>query len=92
MRHVVHGTGAVGGQCQGRVVARQLDDLAVVIRVPFDVRDALVQQAPGVFSIPPRFAEHMMVVAALSADDADLVEQALTSAWRLQNPPASAGR
>jgi hypothetical protein len=32
-------------QCRGRLLARQLDDLSVVIRVPFDVRDFLVQQA-----------------------------------------------
>ena len=65
-------------------MARELDDTHVVVRVPFDVRDALLHQHPGVFAVPPRFAKHMMVVADLAAGDDGAVEDALESAWRFQ--------
>ena len=76
--------GAARWQLKGRLVARELDDTHVVVRVSFDVRDALLHQHPGVFSVPPRFAKHMMVVADLAAGDDGAVEDALESAWRLQ--------
>jgi hypothetical protein len=71
-------------ECRGRLVARQLDDTHVVVRVPFDVRDLLVRQAPSTFSIPNRFAKHMMIVADLAGGDDDAIADAVTSAWRLQ--------
>ncbi len=76
--------GAARWQYQGRLVARELDTTHVALRVPFDVRDALLRQHPGVFSVPPRFAKHMMVVADLAAGDDGAVEDAVESAWRLQ--------
>ena len=83
--------GLLRWQCGGRLVARQLDATSVVVRAPFEVRDFLLQQSPEVFSVPARFAEHMMVVADLSADDMGLVEQAMDSAWRLQTADSSRG-
>jgi hypothetical protein len=71
-------------QRNGRLVARELDESHVVVRVPFDVRDALLQQYPDVFSVPSRFAKHMMVVADLDAGDDGAVEDAVNAAWRLQ--------
>lgn len=71
-------------QYQGRLVARELDATHVVVRAPFDVRDALLHLHPNVFSVPSRFAKHMMVVADLDADDDGAVEDAVESAWRLQ--------
>ena len=74
-------------QLHGRLVARQVDDDHVVVRVPFDVRDLLVHQHPEVFSVPPRFARHMMVVADLGASHPDLVGavgDAVAAAWELQ--------
>lgn len=68
----------------GRLVARQLDERYVVIRADFDLRDALVRQFPGTFSVPERFAKHMMLVADLESADPDAVEEALVEAWRLQ--------
>lgn len=76
--------GAARWQCHGRLVARELDATHVVVRVPFDVRDALLHQHPSVFSVPSRFAKHMMVVADLAAGDDGAVEDAVESAWRLQ--------
>lgn len=77
-----------GGQAQwryhGRVVARQLDDTHVVIRTHFDNRDSLLRQFPGTFSVPSRYAKHMMVVADLADGDAGAIEDALEAAWELQ--------
>jgi hypothetical protein len=67
----------------GRLVARQLDDEHLVIRAEFGYRDAILRQSPETFSVPPRYAKHMMVVADL-AGDAGAIEDALEAAWRLQ--------
>ena len=68
----------------GRVVARQLDDAHIVIRADFDYRDLILQQHPATFSVPTRWAKHMMVVADLPAGDAGAIEDALEKAWDLQ--------
>ena len=68
----------------GRLVARQLDDGHLVIRADFDYRDAILRQFPATFSVPSRFAKHMMVVADLASADAGAVEDALVAAWELQ--------
>lgn len=67
-----------------RLVARQLDDSHVVIRSSFDGRDVLLRSFPGTFSVPTRFARHMMVVADLEQGDGDAIEEAVVAAWRLQ--------
>ena len=68
----------------GRLVARQLDDVHLVIRADFGYRDAMLRQFPGTFSVPARYAKHMMVVADLAAGDAGAIEDALEAAWQLQ--------
>jgi hypothetical protein len=68
----------------GRLVARQLDDTHVVIRADFDYRDSVLRQFPGTFSVPIRYAKHMMVVADLVTGDAGAIEDALDAAWQLQ--------
>ena len=76
--------GAARWQLRGRLVARELDATHVVVRVPFDVRDTLLRRRPGVFSLPRRFAKHMMVVADLDGGDDGAVEDAVEAAWNLQ--------
>jgi len=68
----------------GRLVARQLDDAHVVIRADFDNRDVMLRQFPGTFSVPSRYARHMMVVADFRAGDAGAIEDAIGAAWDLQ--------
>ena len=68
----------------GRLVVRQLDAAHVVIRADFEHRDLLLGQFPQTFSVPARYAKHMMVVADLGRGDAGAVEDALEAAWRLQ--------
>ncbi len=68
----------------GRLVARQIDDSHIVIRADFDYRDVLLRQFPATFTVPERFAKHMMVVADLEAGDPQAIEDALVAAWELQ--------
>jgi hypothetical protein len=68
----------------GRLIARQLDEARLVIRADFDYRDQLLRQFPGTFSVPARYAKHMMVVADLARGDAGAIEDALEAAWQLQ--------
>jgi hypothetical protein len=69
---------------QGRLVARQLDDVHVVIRADFDYRDSVLRQFPRTFSVPTRYIKHMMVVADLASGDDGAIEDALEAAWELQ--------
>jgi hypothetical protein len=71
----------------GRLVVRQLDDDHVVIRSDFDYRDSILRQFPATFSVPNRYAKHMMVVANVTRDDAGAIEDAIEAAWRLQRRP-----
>jgi hypothetical protein len=68
----------------GRLVARRLDDVHLVIRADFEYRDLILRQFPGTFSIPTRYIKHMMVVADLDGGDAGAIEDALEAAWQLQ--------
>jgi len=70
---------------RGRLVARQLDDSHIVIRASFEFRDFLLQSFPETFSVPKRFAKHMMVVADLENGNPDAVEDAVIGAWELQS-------
>jgi hypothetical protein len=68
----------------GRLVARQLDEVHLVIRADFGYRDAMLRQFPGTFSVPSRYVKHMMIVADLAGGDAGAIEDALEAAWQLQ--------
>jgi hypothetical protein len=49
-----------------------------------------LHQFPNRFTVPRRFEKHMIVLAGLANSDAEAIEDALTSAWRLQareSPP-----
>ena len=68
----------------GRLVARQLDDVHLVIRADFDYRDFMLRQFPETFSVPTRYIKHMMVVVDLARGDAGAIEDAIEAAWQLQ--------
>jgi hypothetical protein len=84
--------GLLDWRYHGRLIARQLDDGRIVIRASFDVRDFLLQSFPETFSVPKRFAKHMMVVADLEHGNRDAIEDALIAAWELQSDPARVDR
>jgi len=77
--------GLLDWRYHGRLVARQLDETHVVVRASFDFRDFLLQSFPETFSVPKRFAEHMMIVADLESGNADAIEDAVIGAWELQS-------
>jgi hypothetical protein len=77
--------GLLSCRYHGRLVARQIDETHVVVRCSVDVRDQLVAQFPDTFSVPARFAKHMMIVADLRRGDEGAIEDALIAAWRLQS-------
>lgn len=83
VRHTTAG-GPSRWQHRGRLIARELDATHVVVRMPFEVRDVLLAHHPDVFSVPRRFAKHMMLVADLSAGNDGAVEDALSAAWQMQ--------
>jgi hypothetical protein len=68
----------------GRLVARQVDEAHLVIRADFDYRDLILRQFPGTFSVPARYAKHMMVVADFARGDGAAIEDAFEAAWQLQ--------
>jgi hypothetical protein len=69
---------------QGGPPGRQLDDTHLVIRAVFDYRDSIQRQFPGAFSVPARYAKHMVIVAGLARGDRGAIEDALEAAWELQ--------
>jgi hypothetical protein len=77
--------GLLDWRYHGRLVARQLDESHVVIRAAFDFRDFLLHSFPETFSVPQRFAKHMMIVADLEHGNPDAVEDAVIGAWELQS-------
>jgi hypothetical protein len=77
--------GLLDWRYRGRLVARQLDEGHVVIRASFEYRDFLLRSFPDTFSVPKRFAKHMMVVADLENGNGDAVEDAVIAAWELQS-------
>lgn len=68
----------------GRLVARQLDEGAVVIRTGFRERERLVAEHPETFTLRPRFEAHLMVVAELPTASPSAVCDALDAAYALQ--------
>jgi hypothetical protein len=57
----------------------------VVIRATFEFRAFLLRSFPETFSVPDRFAKHMMIVADLEHGNPDAIEDAVIGAWELQS-------
>jgi len=83
VRGTTHG-GMAEWRYHGRLVARQLDEAHIVIRAEFEYRDWALRHFPATFSVPARWAKHMMMVADLAHGDTGAIEDALTAAWDLQ--------
>ena len=77
--------GLVEWRYRGRLVARQLDATHIVIRASFDFRDLLLRSFVETFSVPGRFAKHMMIVADLENGNGAAIEDAVIAAWELQS-------
>lgn len=76
--------GRIGWYVDSRLVAREEDDEAIVIRSDFHARERLVDTHPDTFSVTPPLEAHMKVLADLVRGDPHAIRAALTAAWELQ--------
>jgi hypothetical protein len=67
-----------------RLVARVRDQNTVVIRVPLDKREALLEAFPESFGVPPRMEAHHLVEAYLDRAHPQAVRTAIDLAWAMQ--------
>lgn len=67
-----------------RLVVRVDDPRTLVIRVPLDSRESLLDEYPGSFGVPPRMESHHKVEAYLDEADPDAVRAAIALAWEMQ--------
>ena len=68
-----------------RLVARLADPTTLVVRVPLDAREELLDTWPGCFGVPPRMEAHHKVEAYLDEAEPDAVCAAIALAWRMQH-------
>lgn len=73
-----------GWYVHDRLVARLQDPAIVVIRVPPDQRESLLDSHPDTFGVPPRMEAHHKVEAYLDHADRDAVCKAIELAWEMQ--------
>ena len=67
-----------------RLVVRLQDPGTLVIRVPLDHREALLETYPDSFGVPPRMEAHHKVEAYLDRASAQAVHAAIDLAWDMQ--------
>ena len=67
-----------------RLVVRLQDPQTAVIRVPLSKREALLEQHPDTFGVPPRMEAHHKVEAYLDHADERAIRRAIELAWEMQ--------
>jgi hypothetical protein len=67
-----------------RPVVRLHDPETLVIRVPLSRREALLEEFPDTFGVPPRMEAHHKVEAYLHQADPAGVRRAIRLAWEMQ--------
>jgi len=67
-----------------RLVVRLEDPSTAVIRVPLGEREALLDEFPDSFGVPPRMEAHHKVEAYLDEADVAGVRRAIELAWEMQ--------
>ncbi|MBA2953535.1 hypothetical protein GON03_04365 [Nocardioides sp. MAH-18] len=72
-----------------RLVVRLDDPRTLVIRVPLNKREALLERHPESFGVPPRMEAHHKVEAYLDHARRAAVREAIDLAWEMQrrDPP-----
>ena len=73
-----------GWYLNDRLVARQVDATTLLVRVPIERREALIERWPDAFGIPPRMEAHHKIEAYLDRAPARAVEAAIRLAWEFQ--------
>jgi hypothetical protein len=80
------GTGArPAWYVQDRLVVRLHDPNTLVVRVPLDQRERLLEAHPDSFGVPPRMEAHHLVEAYLDRAEAGAVRTAIDLAWEMQH-------
>ncbi|MER7560385.1 hypothetical protein ABTZ46_25810 [Nocardioides sp. NPDC126508] len=67
-----------------RLVARLTDPTTLLVRVPIERRDALIDRWPDAFGIPPRLEAHHKIEAYLDRAAPEAVREAIRLAWEFQ--------
>lgn len=67
-----------------RLVVRLDAPGTLVIRVPLEERDALLEAHPDAFGVPPRMEAHHKVEAYLDRAPSEAITTAIDLAWELQ--------
>ncbi|MGZ4635028.1 MAG: hypothetical protein ACXVGN_01170 [Mycobacteriaceae bacterium] len=67
-----------------RLVVRLQDQNTLVIRVPLNKREALLESYPDSFGVPPRMEAHHKVEAYLDRAQPGAVRMAIDLAWEMQ--------
>jgi hypothetical protein len=80
---------AGGGRWQvgGRLLARRLDDGALLVRCDFGAREQLLRDHPETFYVTPDQEAHQKVTVDLERGERGAVARALREAWELQRRP-----
>ena len=73
-----------GWYVHDRLVARFLDATTLLVRVPVDHREELIERWPDAFGIPPRMEAHHKIEAYLDRADPEAVREAIRFAWEFQ--------
>ena len=68
-----------------RLVVRLQDPNTLVIRVPLDQRESLLEAYPDSFGVPPRMESHHKVEAYLDRAEPGAVRTAIDLAWEMQH-------
>lgn len=68
-----------------RLVARLVDAHTAVVRVPLEVRDAVIAGCPDGFGVPPAFEAHHKVEVYLGEVSDAAAQGALDAAWQFQH-------
>jgi hypothetical protein len=68
-----------------RLVVRLHDPTTLVIRVPLNKRESLLEAHPDSFGVPPRMEAHHKVEAYLDHAEPDAVRAAIDLAWAMQS-------
>ncbi len=67
-----------------RLVARLADPGTLVVRVPLEARESLLEAHPDTFGVPPRMESHHKVEVYLDQADPRAVCTAIDLAWEMQ--------
>jgi hypothetical protein len=68
-----------------RLVARLDEPGTLVVRVPLEERESLLESYPDSFGVPPRMESHHKVEAYLDRAQPAAVRRAIDLAWEMQH-------